>query len=354
MAGVSRHLRPVARLILALVLALGWVVAPSAPGAASPATAASLPEWTGGIDLYREGVFTTQQSWLWCTAAGIQIIDNIVDGEADHSTASQRTYFDWMRGRNRYDLPISAGVDPQGWTAGLRHFVDDRYRLVASASFDGALHLAVTRIRLTNLPVALTVSQGGHGWILNGFTATADPARTKDFQVTSVRVTGPLWGLQSRNGYDMRPNTKLTPAQLRTFFTPWRYAPLPMIWDGKYISIQPVPVAAAPAPSPSPPPPPAPSPSPSPLPTPSPIPSPDPSRSPDLSPVASQSPAAAAAASGGVTMSSGPTQRGEDVEATPPSGLVAAIALVGSVGVLFAIGIVLAARSGERGRRRQD
>ena len=38
----------------------------------------------------------------------------------------------------------------------------------------------------------------------------------------------------------MKPNTKLTVAQFRRFFTPWRYAPKRMIWDGRYISIQPV------------------------------------------------------------------------------------------------------------------
>ena len=34
----------------------------------------------------------------------------------------------WMRARNKYSLPLSAGVDPGGWTAGLRYFVDKRYR----------------------------------------------------------------------------------------------------------------------------------------------------------------------------------------------------------------------------------
>ena len=215
---------------------------------ARPADAAALPTWTGGVNLYRNGTFTTQKSWLWCTAAGVQIVRNIVDRKTDHTTAGQRRYFDWMRTRNRYDLPLSAGVDPAGWTAGLRHFVDDRYRLVSSRTFDSALRSAVTRLRLTNLPVALTVSHGNHGWILTGFRATADPAKTSRFTVTSVRVTGPLYGLQSKNGYDMAPNTKLTTAQLKRFFTPWKYAPRAMIWDGRYVSIQPVPVkAAAPA-----------------------------------------------------------------------------------------------------------
>ncbi len=227
-------------LIVALVLGLGvsWLEEPR------QAEAAALPTWTGGVNLYRNGTFTTQKSWLWCTAAGVQIVRNIVDRKTDHTTAGQRRYFDWMRTRNRYDLPLSAGVDPAGWTAGLRHFVDDRYRLVSSRSFDAALRSAVTRLRLTNLPVALTVSHGNHGWILTGFRATADPAKTSSFTVTSVRVTGPLFGLQSKNGYDMAPNTKLTTAQLKRFFTPWKYAPRAMIWDGSYVSIQPVPVKA--------------------------------------------------------------------------------------------------------------
>ena len=60
-------------------------------------------------------------------------------------------------------------------------------------------------------------------------------------------MTGPLWGLQSRKqGYDMRPNTKLTPAQLNDYFTPWHYAPIRMAWEGQWVSIQPVGIAPMP------------------------------------------------------------------------------------------------------------
>jgi hypothetical protein len=211
---------------------------PTALGAAS--SGALLPAWDGSIDLYRDGVFTTQKSWLWCTAAGVQIVRNIVERDNDDSTNGQRRYFDWMRTRNRYDLPESAGVDPQGWTAGLRHFVDDRYRLVASRSFDAGLRSAAANLRRTGLPVALTVSNGNHGWILTGFEATADPIVTDDFKVTSVRVVGPLFGRQSKNGYDMPPDTRISTDRLRRFFTPWRYAPLAMVWDGKFVSMQPI------------------------------------------------------------------------------------------------------------------
>lgn len=235
MAGQHRRLRPVLGLVAALLASFAWVGATPAPASAA------LPAWNGGINLYRTGVFSTQKTWLWCTAADVQIMRNIKYRRTDHSRVTQSRYFEFMRTRNRYTLPRSAGVDPQGWTAGLRKYVDDRYRLVATDTFSTNLRYAVKRMRLTNLPVAVAVSHGDHGWVLHGFTATADPAKTSNYTVTSVRVSGPLWGLQNRTfGYDMRPNTKLTVTQFKRFFTKWWYAPKRMVWDNKFVSIQPI------------------------------------------------------------------------------------------------------------------
>ena len=218
-----------------LAMLAGWnaVVAPR------PADA--LSTWTGGVNLYRSGVFTTQRSWLWCTAANVQIMRNIVFHKELHSAAGQREYFNWMRAHNRYNIPVSDGVDPQGWRDGLRHWVDRRYSIYGHGSFTNALKSAVRALRISNRPVGLLVARGNHAWILNGFTASADPARTWNFTVTSVRVTGPLWGLQSRSyGYDMAPNRKLTPSQLRGFWTPWHYSRIRMVWEGEILAIQPV------------------------------------------------------------------------------------------------------------------
>ena len=289
-----RRLRSIARLGLAGLLAAVFV----GGLATSPdATASAASRWTGGVDLYRSGVFTTQKTWLWCTAADVQIIRNIVYHATDHSRSNQQRYFDYMRAHNRYRIPVSDGVDPAGWAAGLRHFVDARYRLVVNGSFDSALRSAVTNLRKTNLPVAITVEHGNHAWILTGFTATADPATTTHFTVTSVRVVGPLWGLQSRSyGYDMAPDRKLTPSQLKGFFTPWHYARVKMAWEGKWVSVQPVGAATSPprpakamaTPRPKPvakavataKPTPKPTPTPSPAPTATPAPSPGPSLTP--------------------------------------------------------------------------
>jgi len=304
----------------------------AAPRAAAPAVApvelaASLSAWTGGINLYRSGVFTTQASWLYCTAADVQIARNMAEGTEDHRASAQKAYFDWMRTKNRYDLPLSAGVDPAGWTAGMRHFVDDRYRLVSTESFDVSLRLAVQRLRLTNLPVALAVAHGDHGWILNGFTATADPARTDAFEITSVSVTGPLWGLQSKGGYDMKPNTRLTLDQLRKYFTRWHYDPLPMIWDGTFVSIQPVPENAT-RPSP------APVVTAAPAPTSTLVPTPPATTQATPSPSPTPTTAPTAAASPGPT----PTGAGQPTPSQPSTGfLVAAVVLVVAAGIGAAV-----------------
>jgi hypothetical protein len=274
---MGRSLGPIARLTLIGALGAGASVAPQAgdmarasanpaesaapnaearyvrnagvlPAAAAALTAQvarvtpdDLPRWKGGVNLYRPGVFSTQKTWSWCTAAGIQIMRNIVFHRTDHARSSQQRYFSYMRDHLRYPIPVADGVDPAGWAAGLRRWVDPRYRVVAKRSFRGALRSAVTRLRKTNLPVSIAVARGNHAWVLTGFTATADPAMTPRFKVTSVRVSGPLWGRQNAAfGYDMRPDARLTTGQLKRFFTAWHYPRIRMAWEGRWVSIQPV------------------------------------------------------------------------------------------------------------------
>jgi len=307
-----------ASLVLALVALTG------------PAPAAAATRWTGGIDLYRSGVFTTQKSWLWCTPASIQIVRNIVRHETDQSATSQSRYFDYMRAHDRYRIPVRDGTDPAGWTAGFRRYVDSRYRLVASSSFDSALRSAVTNLRRTNLPVGITVAHGNHAWVLTGFTATADPAATAAFTVTSVRVVGPLWGLQSSSyGLDMRPDTKLTPRQLRGFFTPWHYTSVPMAWENRWVSVQPIPATSTAAVQPKP--------------APTPTAQPAPAASPTPTPIATASPSIAASATAVAIADTGATPPpAADTAAnrdTPASSIGAPFAVV--LGLALGLALVV-------------
>lgn len=223
------------RLVGIAVLVLG--LAALAPGVA---LGASPPPGSQTVDVYRPGVFSMQATWTWCTAASVQIMRNILVGATDRSAARQQQYFDFMRAANRYQRPAHRGVDPQGFLAGLQRFVDPGYALVATPTFDAAVHSSVTQLRRTGEPVALIVAAGRHAWVLTGFTATADPALTADFRVLSVRVVGPLYGRQSIDGYDSPPDTSISYAALRQFLLPYRFRFSATPWTGTYVTFQPM------------------------------------------------------------------------------------------------------------------
>jgi len=205
------------------------------PAAATPAAQ------TLNVDLYHPGVFAMQATWSWCTAASVEIMRNIVLGQADHSAADQQRFFDYMHAHDRYQIPAREGVDPQGFAAGLSHFVDARYAIVASTTYYTAVRSAVVRLRRTGLPVALLVDAGRHAWVLTGFTATADPALTSTFRVIGVRVVGPLYGRQTLHGYDPPPDSRLSVDAFRQFLLPYHFKFGPTPWDGRYVTLQPIP-----------------------------------------------------------------------------------------------------------------
>jgi hypothetical protein len=221
----------VARVFGGLALA-ATVAMPSAPVASVEAASAYR------LDLYRPGVYTMQATWSWCTAASVQIMRNIARGEFDHSAARQGTYFSYMHARDRYTFPAAEGVDPVGFQAGLRRYVDPRYTLVVSSTFDNAVRSAAKRMRASRLPVALIVDRGRHAWVLTGFTASADPSVAANFSVTSVRIVGPLYGRQSKNGYDPPPNTSLTVSALRRYLNGYDFKFGPTPWDDRYVTFQ--------------------------------------------------------------------------------------------------------------------
>ena len=198
-----------------------------------------IAAWNGGTQLYRSGAFSTQATWTWCVAASTQIIRNIVTGQNDHSAAAQHAYFVYGRAHNGYPTPESDGIDPGGWQAMLRAFVDPGYHIVSGSTYTAAVQAAARAMRMTGRPVGVFVGNGAHVWVISGFTATADPAVTTNYTVTSVNVEGPLWGRQSINGYDPPPNTRLSTARFRSFLTPYRDPWEPQAWRNRYVIVAP-------------------------------------------------------------------------------------------------------------------
>jgi len=187
------------------------------------------------VDLYRRGVYAMQATWWWCTAATVETMRNIVLRQADHGATDQERYFDYMHAHDSYAMPPREGVDLVGLRAGLRRFVAPSYTLWASSTYDAAVRTAVTRLRLTGLPVVLVVDRGRHVWLMTGFTATADPAKGLGFRVVDVRIVGPLYGRQSLNGYDPPPDTRLSYDAFRSFLLPYHFKFGPTPWDRRFV-----------------------------------------------------------------------------------------------------------------------
>lgn len=200
-----------------------------------------LGAWAGGVQLYVAGTYSKQATMRLCVAASNQMIRNMVYGEQDHTTATQKLYNAWGRGHNGYRTPAAGGVDPAGWQSMLRRYVDPGYRIFAAGSYGSALKQAARAIRLTGRPVGVFVAHGIHAWVISGFTATADPAVTNSYTVLSVSVEGPLFGIRpSINGYDPTPNIRMSAARFSHYLLPFRdpYEPK-AVWRNKYVIVIP-------------------------------------------------------------------------------------------------------------------
>jgi PKD repeat protein len=196
-----------------------------------------IPAWTGSMNLYRSGVFSTQATYTWCVPTSSQIMVNIINHRSVHSSTEQYNWYRLGRRLNRYRYSYP-GVDPQGFAGILNTVGVGPYRVYAGNGYQTTLRYAARRMRLTGKPVGLFVSAGRHAWVLNGFRSTADPAMTSSYTVTDVYVMGPLWPKQTRGYYDMAPNKRLSNATFGRILT--RYDDrIRTIWDYHYVIVAP-------------------------------------------------------------------------------------------------------------------
>jgi hypothetical protein len=106
---------------------------------------------------------------------------------------------------------------------------------------DAALAFAAKRILLTGKPVGLLVGLGSHAWVMTGFAANHDPRLTSNYLVSSVYVSGPLYPLQvAKLGYfDLKPDSRLSRAQMAQVFLPYREAEGLHSWLGAWVIVAP-------------------------------------------------------------------------------------------------------------------
>ena len=203
-----------------------------------PATVATgaAARWSGSYNLYRKTAFVTQKDFTWCVAASVQMMVNLVRHRSDRTEATQQRMIRYAQASDHGPWGPGGGTDVTGWIAALRHFGAGKYRAVGTSTPAAALRIAATAMRQTGRPAGMLVMEGRHAWILHGFESQRDPTRSRYATITSVRVSGPLYPIQQKHGYDLRPNTELSVGALATFFQPSSVGAL----VGKYVVIVPV------------------------------------------------------------------------------------------------------------------
>ena len=138
----------------------------------------------------------SQQTTYWCIPASTQTMMNMMDaGEPDRSRALQARLYrvgDRLEEDGTFsddrEIDLFRGMGISEWAGLLNRYEYGPYGLAGAKTRQNALRKAALMMRRTGKPVGLVVWHGAHAWVMSGFTATADPARTKDFTVTSVWV----------------------------------------------------------------------------------------------------------------------------------------------------------------------
>jgi hypothetical protein len=207
---------------------------------AAPAAPAGAAEWNGRFSIWRNGAFATQYLDASCVGATIQMTLNLIKGTHDHSKGHQLSLLAYAAAHSKYPVE-DGGADPEGWTQALVHFgAGENYGWTTNSTMQSALQTAASQLRETGKPVGLLVHFGRHAWLMTGFTATADPATTDDFQVTSAEVVGPLWPSGTLNGehFDPGPGTWMDTSDLARKFNTYVEPDQP-IWYGKYVTVVP-------------------------------------------------------------------------------------------------------------------
>jgi hypothetical protein len=216
------------RLPILVAAALGFVVispltalAQGAPSVVDqPRAAASTPF---SLDLSAKGDFVAQTNFVQCVGASMQMMLNMIQAEDDRTAATQLELQNLARSLSghRPDGRDRQGASIRGWTAGLNQLGAGPYRTTGAKDIQSVLRIAAEAMRETNRPVGLLVWRGRHAWVMAGFTATADPRYTDDFEVTNVIVMDPLYPHGSKTwGPSPEPRESLTVEELGRQFVP--------------------------------------------------------------------------------------------------------------------------------------
>jgi hypothetical protein len=177
------------------------------------------------LDVSKSTDFVAQTNFVQCVGASMQMMLNMIEPGRDRTAKTQLRLQQLARtwSGSRPDGRERQGASVRGWAAGLNILGAGPYKLVGTDTLAEALRVAATAMADTGKPVGLLMWRGRHAWVMSGFAATADPARTDAFRVTQVNVHDPLYPYGSSVwGRSPSPGEALTPAELGRQFVPRR------------------------------------------------------------------------------------------------------------------------------------
>lgn len=240
-----RFRRSAAAVLLALggLIALNGVALGATPGGTSRAQLASgagAPPLAYRLDLSTDDYYVGQFNYVQCVGASVQMMRNMIFGQADHSASMQQVLFARARHWSRYTG--DGGADPFGWAADLTFSPAGPYAAYGGQTAANTIHALAKAMALSRRPVGVTVWRGSHAWVISGITSTDDPTRTDFFTVLTIAVTDPLWTLAHHHGV-LAPSTWLTVAQFDKYFQPYHDPKRSPGIEGRYVAVVPVPTS---------------------------------------------------------------------------------------------------------------
>jgi hypothetical protein len=175
------------------------------------------------VNLYRSGDFVSQIESVWCTAAAMQVMVNIMEpGRGDRTARTQARLYRLGQKNSTWRLD-GAGIEPEGIERTLEELGYGDWTISISQGRYWAIRAAVRALRNTNRPVAMTTWRGAHTWVISGFKATADPAWTNKYEVTHLYIqdvwyprVSTIWGASNP------PNTLVSVERLPEDYLPYR------------------------------------------------------------------------------------------------------------------------------------
>lgn len=195
------------------------------------------------MNLYRRGDFVSQfESW-YCLPAAMQTMINIMEpGRPDRTRRTQDRLYRLAR-RYSTDRLEGKGAEPVGWARALERLGYGEWEVKAYRTRGQAVKAAVKALRMTGRPVGMLTWRGAHSWVMSGFRATADPALTNRYQVTSVAIQD-VWHprVSSIWGSSDPPDTWVRVEDLgRDFLRYNRWSVKYPGLDGRFVVVLPVP-----------------------------------------------------------------------------------------------------------------